>query len=273
MNTTDVINGIADRAKLNNPPKPEDYIGNDGLLRCGVCHEPKECPIDVDGKTLIVRCLCRCGVEARKKAAEEEQRRHTEERRSEWLKGYEGMTFANSTGNPTMATAERMVDRWDGILENRVSFTLSGGVGCGKTYAAASVANEILSRGYRVWMVSTSELLNRLFSSPDVVTNRLETFELVVLDDFGAERDTEYAAEKMFWVIDTRMRTGLPTIITTNLDINAAAPSLTYERIFSRLRGDAPQYRCRGEDMRSGRGNEKRKIANEILKGSNNHER
>lgn len=273
MNTTDVINGIADRAKAANPPTAEDYTGADGLLHCGVCHELKECPIDVDGKTLIVRCLCRCGIEARKKTAEEEQRRHTEERRAEWLNGYETMTFANSTGNPTMPTARKIADMWERILEHRISFTLSGGVGCGKTYAAASIANEILSRGYRVWMVSTSELLNRLLSSPDVVTNRLETFELVVLDDFGAERDTEFAAEKMFWAVDTRMRSGLPTIVTTNLDITADAPSLTYERIFSRLRGDAPQYRCRGEDLRAGRGNEKRKIANEILKGSNNHER
>ena len=267
MLTEDIIGIIAERAKQNNPAMPEDYIADDGFLHCGKCGEQKECAIDVGGKEIIVRCLCRCGAEARKQTAEDALRRLNEERRADWLRGYEGMTFDNSTGNPSMFFAEKFIRRWAEILENGLSFTLSGAVGCGKTYAAASIANELLDRGYRVWMVSTVNLLDRMFYEADIIRNRLATFELVVLDDFGAERNTEYAAEKMLQIIDDRMRSRLPTIITTNLDINTAALSLTYERIFSRLNGEAPQFRCKGGDMRADRGREKRQLANEILKG------
>lgn len=134
-------------------------------------------------------------------------------------------------------------------------------------YAAASIANELLDRNYRVWMVSTVNLLDRMFDEADIIRNRLATFELVVLDDFGAERNTEYASEKMFQIIDDRMRSRLPTIITTNIDITKPTENLTYQRIFSRLNGEAPQFRCKGGDLRADRGREKRQLANEILKG------
>lgn len=266
MNTYDVIQSIDARARASNPAAPEDYIGADGLLHCGKCGEQKEFRIDVEGKTATVRCLCRCKLEERKQTAEDAYRRINEERRAKWLKGYEDMTFGNSSGNPTMYIAERYIDRWPDILENGLSFTFSGGVGCGKTYAAACIANELLDRGIRVWMVSTVNLLDRMFDEADIIRNRLATFELVVLDDFGAERNTEYASEKMFQIIDDRMRSRLPTIITTNIDITQPTENLTYQRIFSRLNGEAPQFRCKGGDMRADRGREKRQLANEILK-------
>ena len=271
MLTEDVIGSIAEQAKRNNPAMPEDYIADDGFLHCGKCGEQKECAIDVGGKEIIVRCLCRCGAEARKKTAENAFRKLNEERRAKWLRGYEGMTFGKSTGNPSIGNpsmffAEKFIRRWTDILENGLSFTLSGAVGCGKTYAAASIANELLDRGYRVWMVSTVNLLDRMFYEADIIRNRLATFELVVLDDFGAERNTEYAAEKMFQIIDDRMRSRLPTIITTNIDITQPTDNLTYQRIFSRLNGEAPQFRCKGGDLRADSGREKRQLANEILK-------
>ena len=71
----------------------------------------------------------------------------------------------------------------------------------------------------------------------------------------------------MFQIIDDRMRSHLPTIITTNIDITQPTDNLTYQRIFSRLNGEAPQFRCKGGDLRSDRGREKRQLANEILKG------
>ena len=42
---------------------------------------------------------------------------------------------------------------------------------------------------------------------------------------------------------------------------------MIYIGIFSRLNGEAPQFRCKGGDMRADRGREKRQLANEILKG------
>lgn len=44
-------------------------------------------------------------------------------------------------------------------------------------------------------------------------------FELLIIDDLGIERNTEYALEQVYAVIDERYKAGKPLIITTNLTI------------------------------------------------------
>jgi len=51
--------------------------------------------------------------------------------------------------------------------------------------------------------------------------NNLNRKELLIIDDFGMERDTDFAAEHIFNIIDGRYRSGKPLIITTNLNISA----------------------------------------------------
>lgn len=266
MNVSDALDALIERARANNFAVEGDFRGSDGLLRCGRCKDLKECKIDYRGSERVVPCLCKCGLEAREREKRIELLKQNDERRMEWMRGYEKMTFANSTGNPTMKFAERYVAKWDEILKNRLSFTLFGGVGCGKTYAAACIANAILDKGYRVWMATSTAMLDLMFNDADKVQNRLRSFELVVIDDFGAERDTGYAAEKMFQIVDERLRSGRPTIVTTNLDITKEAPSLAYGRIFSRLSEFAPQSRCKGEDMRAAKGKDNRRLAMELLR-------
>jgi len=50
---------------------------------------------------------------------------------------------------------------------------------------------------------------------------KLQTYELLVIDDLGTERDTPYAAEQVFQVIDVRLRTQKPLLVTTNLSFAA----------------------------------------------------
>ena len=44
-----------------------------------------------------------------------------------------------------------------------------------------------------------------------------DEYDLLIIDDLGVERSTEYAMEQMFFVIDSRYRSRRPMIITTNL--------------------------------------------------------
>lgn len=266
MNVTETVTKIAGNAEKAIPLAPEDYQ-QDGLWYCGTCRTPKEYRLETDAGELIVRCLCDCALERRKAQESADLARHQDQLRHDWLAGFEKMTFANDDGrNPSMTFARKFVAHWPEILETGSSFTLTGGVGCGKTYAAAAIANEILSRGYRVWMITMPDLVDRMgMEELPRTLQRLKAFELVVFDDFGAERETSYAAQKSFDAIDCRVKSGLPTIVTTNLDITKAPADLAYARTFSRLRGFAPPFRCKGGDLRQDTGSKKRRLLTELL--------
>jgi DNA replication protein DnaC len=58
-----------------------------------------------------------------------------------------------------------------------------------------------------------------------------------VIDDLGIERETEYAKEQVYNVIDSRYRANLPMIITTNLSIDKIKNPTDIEngRIYDRI--------------------------------------
>ena len=62
-------------------------------------------------------------------------------------------------------------------------------------------------------------------------------YDLLIIDDLGVERSTEYAMEQMFFVIDSRYRSRRPMIITTNLKLDELKnPSdLAHARIYDRI--------------------------------------
>jgi DNA replication protein DnaC len=65
----------------------------------------------------------------------------------------------------------------------------------------------------------------------------LNRFRLLVIDDLGIERDTGYAKEQVFSIIDSRYRAGLPMIITTNLTMQklATETELADKRVYDRI--------------------------------------
>ena len=54
----------------------------------------------------------------------------------------------------------------------------------------------------------------------------LDDYSLLVIDDLGVERSTEYAMEQMFTVIDSRYRSKKPLIVTTNLKLEETRQTL-----------------------------------------------
>ena len=61
--------------------------------------------------------------------------------------------------------------------------------------------------------------------------------KLVIFDDLGAERNTDYALEKIYNIIDSRYRKNLPMILTTNLTIDEMQQEtdMRYKRIYDRI--------------------------------------
>ena len=83
---------------------------------------------------------------------------------------------------------------------------------------------------------------------------RLNKFDLLVIDDFGTERGTEYGQEQVYNVIDNRMLSGKPIIVTSNLSIRdlSEPTDLASNRIYSRLLKMTPiRIYCNGENKRA----------------------
>ncbi len=64
----------------------------------------------------------------------------------------------------------------------------------------------------------------------------LGDYDLLIIDDLGAERNTDYTIEQMFSIIDSRYGSGKPLIVTTNLKLNESKhpPNLAHARIYDR---------------------------------------
>ncbi len=104
---------------------------------------------------------------------------------------------------------------------------LKGGYGCGKTHLAAAIANRCIERGQPVLFITVPDLLDHLraaFSptSPVGYDERFEevrTAPLLILDDLGTEAPTFWAQEKLFQILNYRYNARLPTVITTNHEL------------------------------------------------------
>jgi IstB-like ATP binding protein len=133
---------------------------------------------------------------------------------------------------------------------------LTGAVGRGKTWLAAAAANARLELGPVCWF-STPALLAQLgLSFGDDRREALEALAgstALVLDDIDKARPSEYAAERLFLAIDSRLTSGAPLLVTTNLGLDALAarfPDPVGDAIVSRLAGYCEAFVLQGHDRR-----------------------
>lgn len=230
MELESVFDVFAQKAEEQSKEHPEDYIGEDGLKRCGVCHGKKQHRGICLGREITVTCICECRV--KELEAEERQREEAKRQRvisSNKRTGFpesdmQYWTFDNDDGaHPGIMRAMKIyVDNFPELSRQGKGLLLYGDVGTGKTFAAACVANALIDAGYSCLMTNFSRVLNTLWGTEkkqDYI-DKLNSFRLLILDDLGAERRSEYSQEQVFNIIDARYRAKLPLIITTNLDMD-----------------------------------------------------
>ena len=232
-------------------PEPEDYTGEDGLLYCGKCRTPKEAYFP-EGKTLIpghdrhpVLCACR-KKEQEEQQTEQEERRHsqtvdrlkqqgfTDPAMREW-------TFANDNGRcQQMENAHFFVKQWELMQKENIGLLLWGDVGTGKSFFAGCIANALMEKEIPVCMTNFARIINDLasrFEGRNEYIDRLCRYPLLILDDFGMERDPGYGLEQVYNVIDSRYRSRKPLIVTTNLTLDELknSPDTARQRIYDRV--------------------------------------
>lgn len=254
-------------------PAEGDYKGEDGLWYCGRCHTPRQFVMTENNflKGLVLPIICRCmkeemtAGEERKKAErirEIRERAFSDPAQHSW-------TFANDNGCcPKMPVAKRYCDKWESeILPNNYGLLLSGAVGCGKSYMAGCIANCLIDRGVSVRMTNFSQIINDLIGMTDGKNDYISSLcgvSLLIIDDFGMERKTEYALEQVFTVIDARYRSGKPLIITTNMTVYTFQNpgDLMASRIYDRILEMCCPVSFSGESIR--KSNMVRKFSRQI---------
>jgi len=259
--------------------KDSSYIDKEtGLKYCSNCKTPLEEEIDLFGARKKVSILCRCK-EQRQKEVEKERQKIKKLLLIDTLKRecfsdpiLLDWNFKNmDKGSEHEKLAKNYVEKFDEIYNNNIGLILTGNVGCGKTYLASAIANALLEKDVSVKMTNFSVILNDMTNfeiDKSKYINNLNRKELLIIDDFGMERDTAFAAEHIFNIIDSRYRSGKPLIITTNLNISALTNPETIKdkRIYSRILEICSPIIFTGENRRIEKMKEKSKLAYEILK-------
>ena len=97
--------------------------------------------------------------------------------------------------------------------------------------------------------------LNTSFDGRNEYLERLNRCRLLILDDFGMERGTEYALEQVYNVIESRTRSGRPLIVTTNLSLSELQNPIdtAHARIYDRVLELCIPICFTGESMRRAR--------------------
>ena len=246
--------------------EPEDYTGEDGLLYCGKCRTPKEAYFPADKATLFGRdrhpaeCDCQRAQRMEREAAEQ-QRKHRDKVEELKRRGFTDpamreWTFANDNGrNPQMKTAHFYVEHWEDMKAGNIGYLLWGSVGTGKSYLAGCIANALMEKEVPVYMTNFAVILGDLspgFTGRNEYISHLCRYPLLIIDDFGMERGTDYGLEQVFHVIDTRYRSNKPLIATTNrpLDELKKPTDTAHSRIYDRLLSMCVPIRFTGVNFR-----------------------
>ena len=144
---------------------------------------------------------------------------------------------------PQVEQARRYVSHWEEMRQENLGLLFWGKPGNGKTFAAACIANGLLEQKsmVSVKMVTLGTVLNRLSGlsaqDRDWYLKSLHSCDLLILDDFGMERQTEYGREQVFSIVDGRYLSRKPLIVTTNLSLRElkSPADMARQRIYDRI--------------------------------------
>lgn len=259
FNPHELMKEIAARGLRNQQVNPGDYVDEEGMLVCGTCKERRQnivlygAPTEEDPERklpLKVVCNCRCDREREEEEKRREENKKAMERVSRLRKAslmdekFKEATFdtfrVDKDNKRNLKLCKRFVDGFDEMVAKNQGLLLWGDVGTGKTHIAACIANALLAKGIPVVMTSLVKLLEVIQggeeNESDIIA-RMNSAKLVIFDDLGAERKSDYALEKVYNIIDSRYRRKLPMIVTTNLTIDEMMEETDrrYTRIYDRV--------------------------------------
>ncbi len=148
-------------------------------------------------------------------------------------------------------------------------FFLYGGFGTGKTYNAYALLKHLIMNDVDAWAFNLPRLLNIIrasFSKQEAYNEstgessyafvknmsdieKLIDVEVLIVDDIGAEKPSDWVAETLYYLINSRYENRKTTIFTSNLNLDGLVDKVG-DRIVSRIMEMCVVYRTEGEDKR-----------------------
>lgn len=226
-----------------------DRIGEDELVYCGKCGSRKQLRVKFGDKTHVVRCVCKCESKEleekkRQEEYEEQMRRINRLKEASMMdKKYREVTFdkyeVREENKKVFEMAKKYAYRFQDMYKKNQGLLLYGPVGTGKSFTAACIGNYLLNNAKPVIMTSFVKILQDVWENDreaEYITI-LNSASLLIVDDLGTERETDYALEKVYNIIDSRVRANKPMIITSNLELNdmMECEDIRKKRIYDRI--------------------------------------
>lgn len=244
-----------------------DYKDEEGYWCCGKCGGRIQFLVKLhtngpdDEAETLVYSLCPC----RKEKVAEEERKQKEEQRQFKVKRYKDLSnynrkFANATfenaefeqDKKVVELGRAYVDNFKQVKKNNGGLLLYGNVGTGKTYFSYCIANELMKRGYTVFITNCNAVLRMDQWESEDVYDAVSSCDLFILDDLGSQRDSSYADEIAYNLVDIRYVSNRPMIVTTNLSAENMKKETRIEknRIYDRIMEICRPLKIDGESKR-----------------------
>ena len=241
------------------------YIGDDGLKHCSICNDPLEAKIHWPWGDTTESCMCKCMSDAYKadmaalktEATGLQIMRYTDINRR-LNPSISDMTFEKDNGSqPKLSFCREYAKNFEDKMKRGSGLILLGSCGTGKTFGAGCILNSVLAQGHRALMISIEKIAEQAeeagFEGKGEYFDDLMNIPLLILDDLGTARETEYMMEITNRVVSDREKSMKPLIVTTNITFDEIKNPKNDEwaRIWSRINARAIPINFSGTDKRS----------------------
>lgn len=261
---------------LKHEKSPEEKIVYHPVKKCSICGKPyienhmlSEKLIKILGDKIKYIPSCKCHetfYERELEKIEMETKKERVKNRGNRYKNFSiidnkflNSLFENSLSNEKhMEIAEKYAEKF--IKKDcDVGILFYGNSGTGKTFASACIGNYLMERGKNVISLNLglylAELKQEWSRKETEFLQKISKCDLLIIDDLGCEKISEWVLEKIFLLIDTRYRASKPVVITTNLlysreDEKCGIYSTFGKRIKDRISEMCFPVCCKGESRR-----------------------